>query len=155
MKLGTPFCKKIAIGEFEVNYDPHFTTMMGVFMAAVFYDGSIFVTDLFLGLSEDAQKFVLYHEEGHAHYDHMNKFSFAKVDKIADVMSLIGYVPRQEAMADDFAVKKLGYDKAIRAMKETIDVMSKSKECFSIRDVKLRYRRVLKKGRDYYDSVQR
>ena len=123
MKLGSSVCKEMNIQGFTVKYDPVFTEKIGVFMAALFFDGSIFITDDFLKLSDNAQYFVLLHELGHYVNGHLNKFSFTSIGIVYTLINYFGFVPKQEAEADDFAYNFLGHEKSIEAMEETLEVL--------------------------------
>lgn len=147
MKLGSPFCKEMNIQGFTVKHDPIFTKQTGVFIAALFYDGSIFVTDDFLKLSDNAQEFVLLHELGHYANGHLNKFSFTSIGIIYTFVNYFGFVPKQEAEADDFAYKFLGRERSIKAMEETLDVLKQySKFKLDHLDLNLRIKRLKNKN---------
>lgn len=127
---------------FEVTYDPLFNLKENICMAALVRDKGIFITGSFLKLSENAQYFVLLHELGHLEHDHMNKFTLMDFDSFYVIATLFGIIPRQEKEADDFAVSEIGHEAAIRAMEETIVVLSNDNPELSLLDLKLRLRRL-------------
>ena len=86
----------------------------------------IYVNNEFMKLSENTQSFILYHELGHIQYGH-NKVDFEENEKMnrkRKWFSKLGLVVKEEIQADLYAVKRLGKEKALEAITDTIELLN-------------------------------
>lgn len=85
---------------------------------------NIKVNQEFMSLDINTQKFVLYHELGHIHYKHNSRqIIFNKIYKFKrKIYFRLGLVVKEEIQADKYAVKQLGKVKALKAIRETINL---------------------------------
>lgn len=120
--------------EFEGYSVIHVDDLPAIAMTTVTYFDTtrpyIVTTPIFFSFSENAQKFILYHEIGHIVHDHVN---WDEVEKYKDVKltdeekfemidkyfnERMGKFDYREAEADEYAVREVGLQNAISALRE-------------------------------------
>ena len=90
---------------------------------------AIYVNSDFMKLPENTRNFILYHELGHIYHGH-NKVCYninRRLHLKRKWYSRLGLVVKEEIQADLYAVKRLGKEKALDAITDTIKLL-KSKE---------------------------
>lgn len=80
----------------------------------------IYVDNFFAALSPLAQEFVLWHEVGHIRDTDMMLKPFFVRQWERRLQLLKGEVTREEAFADDYAIARVGTEKAVFAMNELL-----------------------------------
>ena len=95
----------------------------------------ITVNEDFLDLDYDTQRFILYHELGHIHHEHMFRSDFNhKMYRLKrKLFQPFGLVVKEEIQADFFAVKKMGKTEAIKAITETMKLFNSTRELMTRR----------------------
>ena len=80
----------------------------------------------FMRLDYNTQQWVLYHELGHIHHQHMARGNFKhKLYRIKrNIYTRLGLVVKEELEADSYAVKKLGKENALKGITKTIEMFN-------------------------------